>query len=55
MDMAEQQLSTSSIEATIKRNKEIIAATKQWTPELQMRIEQTYVLEIILQAVDFDK
>lgn len=43
--------SVEFIRETIKRNQEIIANTEDWSLELQIRIDQTYVLEIMLDSL----
>lgn len=51
MDMEEQPGSISSMKKTVERNEKIINEADQWTPELQMRIEQTHVLKIMIEAL----
>lgn len=51
MDMEEQPGSISSMKKIVEKNKRILAETEEWSPELQMRIEQTYVLECLIEAI----
>lgn len=55
MDMEEQPGSISSMKNTIAKNKRIIDEAKEWTPEIQMRIEQISILECLIEAfIDLD-
>lgn len=42
--------SLESVQQRIINNKQMIAAATEWTAELQMRLEQTTVLEAILES-----